>query len=260
MHPFLFQVGHFRFPAYGFFSLLALALCIVLIRRYARVEGLDPAKTTEAIVLTIAVGYFGARAFEVALAWRKYAANPKLVLHTSGVFLAGVIAAIVFGAFWLRRVGLPWLKGLDIFAMTAAAVEAVGRVGCFCSGCCWGTPTDLPWAVTFPDLARRLHAGLPAVPLHPTQLYMSLVGWTLLAILAILYRRKRFDGQIITSFVVLYGIARFFAEFVRGDAERGFLFGGRLSTSQFLSLVLGVAAAAGFVHLARRARAQVSAA
>jgi phosphatidylglycerol:prolipoprotein diacylglycerol transferase len=114
--------------------------------------------------------------------------------------------------------------------------------------------------VTFPELARRLHAGLPAVPLHPTQIYLSLIGWAILGLLILLYRRKRFDGQIIATFVILYSVARFFVEYVRGDAERGLYFGGRLSTSQILAVVLAVAAAIAYVRLARRAQPAASAA
>ena len=256
MHPFLFQIGHYRFPTYGFFSLLALAVGILLIRRFARREGLNPGEAADAIVLTLAVGYFGARALELAINWRRYFATPgglKLVLFSTGVFLGGVIVAIPFCIWWFRRIGLPFLKGLDLLALAGATAEAVGRWGCFCSGCCWGTPTDLPWAVTFPEIARRLHAGLPSVPIHPTQIYFSIAGWLILGVLVLLYRRKRFDGQIIAAFVGLYCVARFFLEYVRGDAERGFVFGGLLSTSQALGIVLAITAAAAYVVLARRA-------
>jgi len=256
MHPFLFQLGHFRFPAYGFFSLLALALGLVLVRHFARKDGVDPAEAGDAIILTIAVGYFGARILELLLDGRRLLASPggwRTILFSTGIFYGGVVVAILFGIVWFRRVGIPYLKGLDLLALAGASAEAVGRFGCFCSGCCWGTPTSLPWAVTFPEIARKLHAGLPAVPLHPTQLYMSLVGWILLGVLALLFRHKRFDGQIIAAFVLLYSIARFLVEFLRGDEERGFVPGTALSTSQGLAIVIGAAAAAAYAHLARRA-------
>jgi phosphatidylglycerol:prolipoprotein diacylglycerol transferase len=259
MHPILFQLGSFRFPTYGFFSLLALGAAVLLIRKYARIEGLDPDKTSEAIVLTIAVGFFGARAFELIINWKRYFGTPggwKLILVSTGVFLGGLICAVAFGAYYFRRIHLPYLKGLDLLALVAATAEGVGRWGCFFSGCCWGTPTDLPWAVTFPEAGRRLHAGLPAVPIHPTQLYMSAIALSLLGALMLVWRTKRFDGQIITLYVMLYAVARFLIEFVRGDEERGFVAGGLLSTSQFLGLLLAMGAAAGYAYLARRTPAQ----
>lgn len=257
MHPFLLELGRFRLPTYGFISLCALAVAVLLVRRYARLEGLDPSRTTEAIVLTIAVGFFGARVFEAVINWQTYFGRPgglKLLLFSTGVFLGGLITAIPFCIFWFRHIRLPVLQGLDILALTGGVAEGVGRWGCFFSGCCYGTPTQLPWAVTFPEIGRRWHAGLPNVPIHPTQIYMSLNSLAILGILLVLYRHKRFHGRIISVYVLLYAITRFFLEFVRGDADRGFVFGGRLSTSQCLGLVLAVAAGVAYRILDTRHR------
>jgi len=257
MHPFLLELGQFKLPTYGFISLCALAVAIVLIRRYARLEGLDPSEMTEAIVLTIAVGFFGARIFEAAINWEKYFGHPgglKLLLFSTGVFLGGLITAIPFCILWFRHIRLPVLQGLDILALTGCVAEGVGRWGCFFSGCCYGTPTDLPWGVTFPEIGRRLHAGLPGVPIHPTQIYMSLDSLAILGILVLIYRHKRFHGQIISVYVLLYAASRFFLEFLRGDADRGSLFGGRVSTSQLLGLILAAAAVAAYRALDARHR------
>ena len=256
MHPYLFQIGHFRVPAYGVFSLLALGVGVLLFRRFARIDGLDPGKAVDAVVVTIAVGYFGARALEIVVEWRRYFATPgglRLLLYSTGFFLGGVIVAVPFGYYWFRRVGIPYGKGLDLLAVAGAVAEAIGRWGCFCSGCCWGTPTHVPWAVTFPEIARRLHPGLPDVPIHPTQLYQSLAGWTILGVLAYLYPRKRFDGQILATFILLYGATRFVLEFFRGDEGRGRV--GALSTSQALAVPLVVLAGWAYARGLRRAEA-----
>jgi phosphatidylglycerol:prolipoprotein diacylglycerol transferase len=257
VHPFLLQLGSFRLPTYGVISLVALGLAVLLVRRYARLEGLDPSVTSEAIVLTIAVGFFGARVLEVAINWDRYFGHPggwKLILVSTGVFLGGLVTAVPFCILWFRHIKLPVLQGLDLLALTGCVAEGVGRWGCFFSGCCWGTPTSVPWAVTFPEIARRLHAGLPDVPIHPTQIYMSLNSLAILGILLLMYRKKRFHGRIITAYVVLYCVTRFFIEFVRGDAERGFVLGGRLSTSQAMGLALAVASAGAYVALDRHHR------
>jgi phosphatidylglycerol:prolipoprotein diacylglycerol transferase len=257
MHPFLLDLGRFRMPTYGFISLCALAVAVLLIRRYARIEGLDPGRTTEAIVLTIAVGFFGARVFEAVINGDRYFGRPgglKLLLFSTGVFLGGLITAIPFCILWFRHIRLPVLQGLDILALTGGVAEGVGRWGCFFSGCCYGTPSDLPWAVTFPEIGRRLHAGLPSVPIHPTQIYMSLNSLAILGLLLLLYRRKRFHGQIISVYVLLYTTTRFFIEFVRGDADRGFVIGGRLSTSQFLGVLLAIVAGTAYLFLDARHR------
>jgi phosphatidylglycerol:prolipoprotein diacylglycerol transferase len=257
MHPFLFQLGPLPIPTYGVVIAITLVVGMLLVRWLARREGRDPAQTMDAIFWSIMAGLVGGRVLEAIINWERYFGTPgglRLLVYSTGVFVGGLIAAIGFGIYWFRRIKLPVLQGLDILALVGALAEALGRWGCFFSGCCWGTPTDLPWAVTFPELARKLHAGLPAVPLHPTQIYFSLNGWVILGLLFLLYRRKRFHGQVITVFVFLYAVTRFFLEFVRGDAERGTVFGGLLTTSQFIGLGLAVAAVAGYVYLDLRHR------
>jgi phosphatidylglycerol:prolipoprotein diacylglycerol transferase len=107
----------------------------------------------------------------------------------------------------------------------------------------YGRPTQLPWAVTFtdPDAARIGGAPL-GVSLHPVQLYESIVCVALFAVLVRLSGRKRFDGEVILAYTSSYAIARFVLEFFRGDRDRGFVFGGLLSTSQFTAAMLGPAA------------------
>ncbi|MCU0223408.1 MAG: prolipoprotein diacylglyceryl transferase [Acidobacteria bacterium] len=258
MYPFLFQIGPIPVPSYGVFAAITLVIAMLAVRRVAAVEGRDPQETMDTMFWSVMVGLVGARVLEAVINWERYFATPgglKLLVFSTGVFLGGLVAALGYGAWRFRRTGLPVLQGLDILAPVAAIVEAVGRWGCLLSGCCWGTPTDLPWAVTFPELAQHLHRGLPGVPLHPTQIYFSLNGFVLLAIVIWVYKRKRFHGQVITVFVALYAISRFLLEYVRGDAERGFVLGGLLSTSQLVSIGLFAVAVAGYVVLDRRHRA-----
>ena len=257
MCPILFHLGPIPVPSYGVFAAIALVVAMLAVRKVAAIENRDPQETMDTMFWSIMVGLVGARVLEAAINWERYFATPgglRLLVFSTGVFFGGLVSALAFGAWRFHRTGLPVLQGLDILAPVAAITEAVGRWGCFLSGCCWGTPTDLPWAVTFPAVAQHLHRGLPGVPLHPTQIYFSLNGFLLLGIVVWVYARKRFHGQVITVFVALYAISRFLLEYVRGDAERGFVLGGLLSTSQLVALGLFVAAVAGYVALDRRHR------
>jgi phosphatidylglycerol---prolipoprotein diacylglyceryl transferase len=163
------------------------------------------------------------------------------VLTSAGDFYGGFIGALIASAFFFRRhPQLPVWSTADLCGPAITLGQAIGRIGCLMAGDDYGRPTDRPWAVTFtdPDAARIGGAPL-GVPLHPVQLYESIVCLVLFAVLVRLGRRKRFDGEVILAYTSLYALARFGLEFFRGDADRGFVFGGLLSTSQFIAAVLG---------------------
>lgn len=257
MHPFLFNIGPFPIPTYGLIALLAFLMCVLVMRNYAVREGLEPGKVVDAVVLTVFVGLVGARLLELVVSWRKILEDPahiKTLLSSAGVFLGGLVSAILFGIWWSRRKGIAVAVFLDILGMVGAMSMAVARWGCFFSGCCYGKPTTLPWGISYPEIAHKLHEGIPYGPVHPAPIYLSLNSLIIFFILAWLYRRKRFNGQIILAYVLLYAVARYFIEYVRGDAARGFVFGGLLSTSQLISIIIFIAAAACYVVLARRSR------
>jgi len=134
--------------------------------------------------------------------------------------------------------------------------QAFGRVGCLLVGDDYGKPWDGPWAVTFPALEGGLiPPHLIGVPLHPSQIYLSLMNLAIFFITAWMFTRRKFDGQVMAATMVLYAIGRFLVEFTRGDdIERGFL--GSLSTAQWWSL--GTAALAAILFLRFRARGRLA--
>jgi phosphatidylglycerol---prolipoprotein diacylglyceryl transferase len=157
-----------------------------------------------------------------------------------GGFIGGVAASAIF--FW-RHPELPFWLVADLCAPAIALGQAIGRIGCFMAGDDYGRPTAVRWSVTFTDPDAAQVGGAPlGVPLHPVQLYESAVCLVLFAVLVRIARRKHVDGDIIVAYTMLYAVARFALEFFRGDADRGFVFGGLLSTSQFIAIVMfGVA-------------------
>jgi prolipoprotein diacylglyceryl transferase len=153
-----------------------------------------------------------------------------------GGFMGGLLAAAWF--FWRHR-DVPFWRVADLCAPAIALGQAIGRIGCFMAGDDYGRATTVRWAVTFtdPDAARIGGAPL-GVPLHPVQLYESAVCLVLFSLLVLLGRRRHRDGDLILTYTALYAIARFVLEFFRGDADRGFVFGGVLSTSQFIGIIM----------------------
>ena len=125
---------------------------------------------------------------------------------------------------------------MDRLAITACIIHGMGRLGCFFAGCCHGTPTDLPWGVTFIDNASQ--AEPLNTPLHPTQLYSAGLIFSILVILLMFKRHRRFEGQLFFIYIILYAIGRGIIEIFRGDEERGYIIDGVISHSQFISIIV----------------------
>ena len=159
-------------------------------------------------------------------------------------YYGGLIAASVFGIWFLRREGVPIYRGMDIAAIAVSLGLVFGRLGCFLGGCCFGVHTDRQIGVSFPPFSpaseSQWRAGLleaphlPSLAVHPTQLYEAAGCLAItLSLLFWLRPRKRFEGQVMLTFIGLYAVLRFVLEFWRAD-ERGELLG--LSTSQLLAV------------------------
>ena len=165
----------------------------------------------------------GARAFYVVSYWREaFAGGPiwEIFMIWQGglVFYGGLIGASLACIFYARLKKLPMWKLGDVFAPSIALGHAFGRIGCLLNGCCYGRACSLPWAITFTNPQAHELSGTPLnLPLHPTEIYESLLNLGLYFALAQLYRRKKFDGQIFATYLVCYGVIRFFVELFRGD-------------------------------------------
>jgi phosphatidylglycerol:prolipoprotein diacylglycerol transferase len=149
----------------------------------------------------------------------------------------------------------------DAVAPALALGSALGRIGCFLNGCCYGVWTSFPLAVRFPagspPWVRHVELGLisPLAPhslaVHPTQLYSALDALLLLGLLTWFYPRRRRDGEAMALLMVTYPVLRFANECLRGD-EPAIVAG--LSAAQAISLGLFVAGVTTWVYLARLPR------
>ena len=262
MHPILIDVGPLRLPTYGVLLVTALITALVTIVRRGRREGLDSGRLLDFSTWLIVVGIVGAKALMILTDWRYFWQYPgELVswstLRAGGVFYGGIIAGCLFALWYIRVHKLPVGKTFDVYAPALALGLGIGRLGCFAAGCDYGKPTTSFLGVVFTDPFSHEVAGTPlGVPLHPTQLYEALATFVIFGILVLCYRYKRYDGQIFLLYLALYAAARFLIEFLRGDEDRGFLFGHLLSTSQFIAL-LTLAVAAGLAFQLRSRPRQV---
>lgn len=262
MFPHLFEIGGFRLPTYGVMVALGFLAALWITGRLARERGLDPEKLTNLGVYGALAGLAGAKVLMFFLEFRYYASNPGEIftmatLQAGGVFFGGLIAALAFGAWYIRRLGLPLLPTLDLFAPGLAIGQALGRLGCFAAGCCWGGHCDRPWAVTFTSPEAAEITGVPLMTaLHPTQLYEAALCFAIFLIAYRMTRTPRPAGQIIATYLILIAAARFVVEFFRHQNQAAFL-PGPLSNAQWIALLL---AALGIAVLRSKARTPVTAA
>ena len=160
-------------------------------------------------------------------------------LQAGGVFSGGLLAGVAATVWYVRKHQMPGLATCDAFAPGLAFGHALGRVGCFAAGCCYGKPTSHFWGVTFTSPIAPAWVGTPlGVSLEPTQLFEAAVELANFFFLMWLLKRKKFDGQVIAAYLFLYGVARYFLEFLRDDPGRGSVFGGIMTGTQLISICL----------------------
>jgi phosphatidylglycerol:prolipoprotein diacylglycerol transferase len=235
--PKLIQIGSFYLPTYGLLVAAAFLAALAMAGKLGRAQGLSRDAIMNLGIYCALAGIIGAKVFMLVLD-PYYRKNPAQIftlstLQSAGIWYGGFIAALVFAFFYMRSQALPFLKTSDVFAPGLAVGHAIGRLGCFAAGCCYGKPTHLPWAVTFTSPDAN---GAPlGVPLHPTQLYESGLELIICAILYRLATRPHRDGSILALYLLLSGVARFLVEFVRSHDEANPL-GGPFTLEQWISL------------------------
>jgi phosphatidylglycerol:prolipoprotein diacylglycerol transferase len=245
MHPKLLETPFFTLHTFGVILAAAYLCAYWWLYRGARKEGISREGVAGLGLWAIIGGIVGAKLLLILRQLPYYLDHPSefwsfATLQSGGDFYGGFIGALATSIIYLARHGeLPRWRVADLCGPAIALGQGIGRIGCFMAGCDYGCPTNLPWAVTFTDPAAAEIVGTPlGIPLHPTQAYESLSCFALFFFLVWLSGRKRFDGQVILAYSMLYAIIRFLIECVRGDADRGFVFNGLLSTSQFLALAV----------------------
>lgn len=248
MRPLLFQIGPFPIRSYGLMIVIGFLCGIWLATHRAKKEGIDKEIIMDLSFYLLLSALIGSKLLHVIIFWQDYYEQfPSLIAHPAAifeflgsglVFFGGLLAAVPTGIYYLKKHHLPIWQMADIFAPAIPLAHGFGRIGCFLAGCCYGKACDLPWAVEFHN-----HDSLAIldVPLHPTQLYSSLFNFSLCILLIILSPYLKKYGQLFGTYMLIYPLGRSFIEFFRADA-RGSLFGGLVSTSQFISILIFFAA------------------
>jgi phosphatidylglycerol---prolipoprotein diacylglyceryl transferase len=289
MFPELFKIPYtnFGFNTYGFLLAVAFVAGLLLMARLAARDSLDKQKVYDLGLWVLAASLIGSKALMVITEWDVYYRdNPRQIFtldffRSGGVYYGGFIAAVIASVIVMRYYKLPWWRTSDAFAPGIILGQAIGRLGCFSAGCCWGKPTTGWYGVHFSEKGHEItnvpiivnHLADPAqsvwaerlaelgglfapLKLHPTQLYEAGAALLILVVLLVMHRRRRFEGQVILAYAMLYSVARFIIEYWRDDL-RGEIFD--LSTSQFIAIILFVGALATFIYRLRKPSASLQA-
>lgn len=245
MFPILFQIGPFTFHTYGLLVALGVILGFQVLLHLAKSEGRRTHETEESLYrllfFLVLGGILGARTFFVFLEWKNFESDILSIFKVwSGglVSYGGLVGSGIGFWIWSRNQKIfSWKRVCDWLAPSFALGHALGRLGCFSAGCCYGIPTQKPWGVRFthPDSLAPM-----VIPLHPTQLYefifLLILGPYLLWRVYRTRENKGSEGRVFLEYLLIYSLGRFGVEFFRDQP----IFW-RLTTGQWMSLsVVGI--------------------
>lgn len=245
MIPILFKIGPLRIGSYGVMVAIAFLTCIWVLRKELRRKNF-PADWANNIVIVAAIaGIIGARIYFILEYFDEFLQDPLSMIFTgSGLtWYGGFIAAFIAVIITLRKLPAPTLVLADLVAPLLLLGYGIGRIGCFLSGDGdYGPPSDLPWAMAFPN-------GLVPtdVPVHPTPVYETIFSLTLFAILWINRKKNYRPGTMLGIVFIFYGIERFVTEFWRLTPD---VWGG-ISMAQVLSIISIAGGAVWILYLLR---------
>ncbi len=223
MYPELFHIGPVPIRSFGLMLALSFLMGVWYVSRVSRRDGKDFEPLLNVAYILIFGGIIGARLSFVALHWGDFSGNLGAIFNPFGAGQFGIAGLNLYGGVLLAIAGaflychlkkLNVLEVFDYFAPTLGLGIGISRIGCFLNGCCFGTPTDLPWGVEFP-VGSTPHAIFGAQHIHPAQLYSSLYGLGLFVVLHFVMKRRQFVGQLVAILFMAEAFFRYVLEYVR---------------------------------------------
>jgi len=257
MHPILFRIGSFPLGTYGLLLVAGFFAGTYLARFLGRRDGISPDGISELAVTALLGGIVGSHLLMILVGLLTPAGQEGSMaladvftlatLRAGGAVHGGVIGGTL-AFFWrIRKLKLSWRPVLDALTPGVALGQAIGRLGCLFAGCCYGSTCTLPWAITFTNADAHGLSGTPlGEALHPVQIYNSLSNLAIMALLLLLGRKRKFQGQIGGAYFILEGLGRIVLEAWRGDLDRGTWLGlswlstGRLTGLLFMLFGIGI--------------------
>jgi phosphatidylglycerol:prolipoprotein diacylglycerol transferase len=244
------EFGPYTLHTYGVLVALGFLTALAVVMRGARREGLPTEPVLDLAFVAVLSAIVGSRLLYVVFNPGEYLADPLRVFKVwegGLVFHGGLLLAIPVCLLAVRRSGLPAWETADVFAPAIAIGQAVGRLGCFAAGCCYGAPWAPPFCVTYthPEALAPLN-----VALFPSQLFASAAGIAVCAVLVAYRPHRRAPGQVFWLYLTLASVARLAEDAFRGSSAKLAILPW-LSATQAISLGLAAVALAMFVMAGR---------
>lgn len=259
MFPVLFRfpdswplIGTHGIHSYGVMVALGFLFGMRFVKRESERVHLDSEKMLDLFFWIMVWSIVGARTLYIINSANHFWSDPLMLFRIwegGLVFQGGVIASIITAWVFLKRHKIPFFKVSDVFAPALALGHALGRIGCFFAGCCFGRECALPFPIstTFPFNPDSVAPA--GIALYSTQLMESAGEFFIFAILFWYRKRKPFDGAVFLSYIIGYSLLRSLVETLRGDSIRGFVIDPYLSVAQFISLLAIIIALFLWSHL-----------
>jgi phosphatidylglycerol:prolipoprotein diacylglycerol transferase len=240
VHPILIELGPFKIYSYGFMLALSFLVGILYAGRRAEKRDVSREIVQDLSIILIILAVVGSRMLYIITHRDHYHSIIDIIALWEGgaTYYGGLVLTIMGALVYLRRKGISFLRMADICAPSIALGIFLTRIGCFLSGCCFGSPTECPLGVTFPPDSP---AGFiyPGSAVHPAQLYSSFYGIVIFVVLILFDRRRSYDGFIFALLCLLYGAARFTVDFFRYYDESAMMTGS-LTVNQGISIALAL--------------------
>jgi len=236
---------------YGVMMALAFFAGLWTATRRARLINVHGDIIADVTLWLMVGGIIGARFVYVTTYWKQEFANQPfsevfMVQHGGLVYYGGLIGSTIAGIAYLAWKKQAVWKIADILAPSIALGSVFGRIGCLLNGCCYGYACSLPWAIHFPP-GHETHGEA----VHPTEIYDALLNLILYLGLAWLFRRRKFDGQIFATYLMVYAVFRSVAEAFRGDYPVDHIHAG-ITSAQLLSIPMFIVGLGLYVWLSHR--------
>ena len=238
MYPEISHINFHNFLGLHNITIYTYSVCIVVgtviathYAKWSAKKELNITLSNNLVYLIFIAGYIGGKLFFYLENPLYYLNKPSAILDTFSngfVFYGSFITIIPVLIWYLKKQQIAILPILDIAAIAVTVVHAIGRLGCFSAGCCYGLPTNSSFGSVFP-----LSHGQSV---HPTQLYESFLLFSIMIFLTLFKKYKQFNGQLFLMYLGLYASGRIFLEFFRGDT-RGYLIGDLISHSQGIAML-----------------------